>query len=812
MPEPLTDNLPLQLTQFIGREEEIARIRQLLIGPGRLITLTGVGGSGKTRLALEVAQRLMMSPDRAAPRFPDGVWFVGLAELSNPSLIAQVVAAGLNLRESAALSPIETLYQAFRSRKALLLLDNCEHLLEACAHLAHSLLQVCPAVTILATSRAPLTLPGETIYAVPSLEIVSLDERVSSTSLRQSEAVRLFVDRAVAAQPRFALTERNALAVTRICRQLDGIPLAIELAAAHTRMLTPQQIARRLSDTFRLLRSASITMSPRHQSLHATFDWSHALLSKPEQVVFRRLAVFAGGWTLDAAEQVIGAEDLAAQEIFSLHERLLDQSLITRMDDGQGERARYRLLEPVRQYAVEKLHEAEAVQRFRSRHLDWCLALAEEAESAMLGPSQVAWFARLEAELPNIRAALGWSLEAQAFERASRLAGALWPFWEMQSYLSEGGDWLEQLLVQTSPPETNAPNQARMKAVFASGVLSWQQGRYDLARQRLETALALAQDVGATWYYAYSLCRLGRVQRAQRKPDKALRSFDTSLEMFRQLGDAWGISRPLRDLGMLALDEGRYGDARTYIQEALGMRREIGDLDGVADALDVLGTIERLQGEASSAETHYQEALAHYQAIGYRQGMAAIYKHLGHISLKKGNLAQAELYYKQSLSLSHQIGTASDTADALVGLQRIAVSHGAFKTFARLDGLLEMPAQSWISLISREYQPWREQGKAAVIAALGQDAYAVHKMQGRALTIDQALTQTYAPPTYPADLTLREVEVLRLVGQGLTNQQIADQLVISRRTVHAHLRSVFGKLEVKTRTAAAREAARLKLL
>ena len=445
------NNLPLQLTRFIGREGEITVIKQLLTQRARLVTLTGVGGSGKTRLAIEVARSLITPKDASGLLFPDGVWFIGLDSLSDPALVPQVIAGTLNLLERAGLTPIETLVQALRSRNILLLLDNCEVLIEACARLSETLLQACPYLTILTTSRAPLNTAGEAIFPVPPLEILNPDDQLPLTNLGQSESVCLFVDRATAARPDFVLTKQNVLAVTQICRQLDGLPLAIELAAARTRMLTPQQIVRRMDEVLSLLRSTSPTTLPRHQNLQAAFGWSHALLGESERVLFRRLSVFSGGWVLSAAEQVASDDHLAVQDVFSLHERLLDQSLITRMDDGLGERARYRLLEPLRQYAAEKRVEADEADQLYSRHLDWCLDLAEEAEPAILRLGQVAWFTCLEAELPNIRAALGWSLEAQALERGLRLASALWPFWEMRSYLSEGRDWLEKLLAQSGP-------------------------------------------------------------------------------------------------------------------------------------------------------------------------------------------------------------------------------------------------------------------------------------------------------------------------------------------------------------------------
>lgn len=397
-PNTFPNNLPFQLTRFIGREQAIADIRHLVVGEAlpnpvttqtlrsergeraRLVTLTGVGGCGKTRLALEVAYKLSDDEDTATLLFSDGIWFTALGAISNPALVPQVMAALLKLPQTSNLTPTETLIQALRLKKVLLILDNCEHLLTACAQLSETLLQACPDITILATSRAALKVSGEVIFPVPPLATLNPDQPWFITDLVQCESIRLFIDRARAVQPHFALTAGQGRAVTQICQCLDGIPLAIELAAARVKTLTPQQIADRLGDMFHLLRSTSPTAFPRHQNLHLAFDWSHNLLAETEQVLFRRLSVFTDGWTLEAAEQVAGDEPLTTQGLLDLHEGLLQQSLITRMDDGHGERARYRMLEPVRQYAMGKLQAAGETAACRKRHLAWCVALAEEAE------------------------------------------------------------------------------------------------------------------------------------------------------------------------------------------------------------------------------------------------------------------------------------------------------------------------------------------------------------------------------------------------------------------------------------------------
>ncbi len=448
-----------------------------------LLTLTGAGGVGKTRLALQVAAQVFEV-------FKDGVWLVQLASVSDPSLVPQTVASALGVREQAGRPLQATLVDHLQAKHALLLVDNCEHLLTACATLVEALLVACSSLRSLATSREPLGLTGELIYRVPSLSFPDLHDGVSVERLAAHEAVRLFVERAAFALPDFVLTPENAHPVAEICRRLDGIPLAIELAAARVKGASVRQIAARLDDRFRLLARGSTTALPRHRTLRAAMDWSYDLLSEPERTLLRRLTVFADGWTLEAAEAVCTGDGIAGADVADLLTRLVDQSLAV-MERQDGD-TRYRLLETVRQYGWEKLTEMGETGPVRERHAHWYLNLAEQAEPMLRGPQQSVWLARLEADHGNLRAALEWSRNgSEDRDQLLRLAGALWRFWNVRGYLSEGREWLQAALEGSS----DAPAALRAKAVFGAGVLAFWQRDNIRAGPLIEQALALTRDL-----------------------------------------------------------------------------------------------------------------------------------------------------------------------------------------------------------------------------------------------------------------------------------------------------------------------------
>jgi len=493
------NNLPLERTSFVGRERELADVKRLL-SERRLLTLCGPGGAGKTRLALAVSRDI-------AEEFRDGVWWVELAPVADPELVPWTVAQAVGAREALDPSPTEAIVGHLKDRKALLILDNCEHLVEACADLADALLGACPDLTLLATSREPLRVQGETNFMVPSLSVPDPGRALSTEELAGYEAVRLFVERAGAVDSGFELTERNAPGVTRLCNKLDGIPLALELAAARIRVLTAEQILEKLEDPLGLLTTGSRTAAARHRTLRATLQWSYDLLSDAERTLFRRLSVFVGGFTLEAAEEVCGGEGIEEYEVLDLLGRLVDKSLVVAEAGDEGA-LRYGMLEPVRKYALERLGQDGEAEETRLRHAAHYLVLAETAEPELLGPDQGLWLRRLRSEFANLREAHAWSLEPGEGEGRARLrlrlAAALWRFWAAQRF-EEGKAWLQTAL-ERDPGGFPA---LRAKALGALGFILLFQQDYERAIAALEEAMALYEELGDSSGAAFALGNLG---------------------------------------------------------------------------------------------------------------------------------------------------------------------------------------------------------------------------------------------------------------------------------------------------------------
>ncbi len=678
----LPNNLPLQLTSFLGRTREIADIKAYL-RESRLLTLTGAGGAGKTRLALQIGADVL-------DEYRDGVWVAELAPVSDAAVVAQTLAAALNLREQPGRAVEATLIDYLQPRHLLLVWDNCEHLVAACASLAEKLLRTCPKLHLLATSREGLGIAGELTYRVPSLGVPDPRRHPAFAALAQEEAVQLFVERATFAVPGFSLTERNVTAVVQICHRLDGIPLAIELAAGRVKGLSVEQIASRLDDCFRLLAGGSRTALPRQQTLRAAMDWSYGLLTEAEQTLLRRLAVFVGGWTLEAAEAVCPGDAINPADVLDLLMRIVDKSLV--LTEGSNGKTRYRFLETVRQYGLEKLIDAGEAQRVREHHRNWFLELAEQAEPHLTGPEQVAWLGRLEAEHHNSRAALEWSKVGDASSEISvRLAAALWRFWNVRGYWREGREWLEGSLARAR----NAPPELRLKALFGTGVLAWSQQDTSAAGP-LEESLTLARELGDRRAIADSLRLLALVARDQLDYDRARALGEESLGLFRELQDAAGISAALRflafhaanydefDRSIPAFEEslklaqtmedkrgmawsliglaggaavlGDYVKAVTLSNEALSTFRDLGDKFGILESLRTLGGTARYRGEYKQAVELLEETLRLERELGYRATLGRALRDLGLVAQDRGDHDQAKRLFEESLALPREAG------------------------------------------------------------------------------------------------------------------------------------------------------------
>jgi predicted ATPase/class 3 adenylate cyclase len=624
----LPNNLPVQLTSFVGRERDKAEVRRLL-STTRLLTLTGSGGAGKTRLALQVAAEML-------EEFPGGVWLVELAALSDPGLVPKAVASAVGVLEQPGRLLTDTLADSLRLKSVLVILDNCEHLVASCAHLTDALLRACPNVRILATSRETLGVTGETTWRVPSLSVPDPQRLPPLDRVTEYEAVRLFSDRAVASEPQFAVTSSNAPAVAQVCYRLDGIPLAIELAAARINVLAVEQIAARLDDRFRLLTGGSRTALPRQQTLRAAMDWSYDLLSPKERAVLRRLSVFAGGCTLEAAEAVCAGKRVKERDVLDLVTQLVDKSLVN-TETLSGE-VRYRMPETIRQYAQDRLLTSGEAAEVRTRHRTWYLGLAERAEERMRGSEQTMWLNRLEVEHDNMRTALGWSTtEEDDTETRLRLAGALGWLWNDHTHWDEGRKWLETALAGAREIKSTA----RVKALQRTGLMVWRQGDYERATALFENSLTLARELGDQKGIAQAL--FGRALVALRRGDleAAAALFEENLEALRKLEDRWSMATTLAQMGVVARRKRDYVKAVALCEESLAMRRTLGGKTSTASSLRLTGHAVRLLGVLERAAGLYRESLALFGEAGDKWAATECVEGLAIIASAQGNPEQA---------------------------------------------------------------------------------------------------------------------------------------------------------------------------
>jgi predicted ATPase/class 3 adenylate cyclase len=618
------NNLPAQLTNFVGRERERAEVAQLIRG-ARLLTLVGAGGAGKTRLALHVAADVL-------EECTDGVYLVELASLADPGLIPQSVAAALSLREEPGQPLLGTILQYLQPKSLLLVLDNCEHVLAGCAEVADRLLRTCPQLRILATSREPLDVAGETAWRVPSLPVPGPGETPPIEQLTQYDAVRLFIDRARSALGSFSVTNQTAPALAQLCWRLDGIPLAIELAATRVKSLTLEQIAARVDDRFRLLTGGSRTALPRHQTLRAAVDWSYDLLSPVERALFDRLSVFAGGWTLEAAEEVCAGGPIASDDVLDLLTHLVDKSLVLAEARAHGG-MRYRMLETLRQYTAEKLQASGDVLSVERRHRDWYLSLAEAAEPELWGPKQVEWFDRLDTELDNLRAALDFSRSTDGAE-GLRLATVLWHFWEVRGRLSEGRDWLTTLL---SPSDDEKPTGGRALALAAAGYLGLWLGDLEASTAYGEAARRMAHEVGDDFALAFSMTVLGLTSRFRGDSAMALVLLDDAVSRWRRLDEPRGVYNAMVLLGNVMALQGQYDEAATLFERGLAEARQHGDVWSTAGASIAYARLALLQGDLNRARALGRESLALYDQFADMRSVAICLHLLARVDVAAGS-------------------------------------------------------------------------------------------------------------------------------------------------------------------------------
>ncbi len=911
----LADAAP-SLAGFVGRADAMQEVAALLEDVA-LVTLTGPPGIGKSSLALHVACEL-------AAGYPDGAWLVELAPVTGPAAVAGAVASVLGVQESPGQKLADTLVARLSRRRLLLVLDNCEHLLPACAELADALLRGCPEVKILATSRQPLGIDGEVTWRVPSLSFPDRADDLPPDELMSYEAVRLFVERARDAQPEFALNAYVARDVAEICRRLDGSPLAIELAAARVKSLTTAEIARRLDDRFSLLTMAGGHSPSRHQTLCAAIDWSHELLSAPERALLRRLSVFLGGFSREAVSAVCADGEVDGRGIFELLGRLVDKSLVA-ADGGPPPPLRHRLLETIRAYAGERLEEAGEAHELRQAHASYFVALAERAEPELTGPCQERWLEQLDADRENLRSALEWLLSSGQSELALRLAAALVLYWRVRCHFGEGRELLESALAAGD----GSSGAIWAKALWGAGFLALMSGDTDAAVGRLEQSLArfralgdaggcarallllgnlgycrlepdalslleesaaLAREVDDWWCLSHAVAVAGLVYGRRNDLPAARRLFEECLEVARRTGDKQGLRLGLVGLGSIAVRQGDYGEAEPLLEdavavagelgeeyiratalqylgqlatgrgdygracelleEAVAMLRELGPPDAHADALVFLAELAHARGDRGTARRQFEDALALARGVGVtstscllglaelsaadgdagaasrlfvealdraragsdRLGAARSLHGLGQLARAKGDRQRAATLHNEALDLQRQVAGGPAIAASLEALSGLAGEAGRYEHGARLLGAAQALRDRNGYARTTTERSRHDADLALVQHALTDEQLKATLSEGAGLSVHDAVAQASRavgrgarPESGWPSLTEAERRVALLVGQGLTNREIAERLFVSTGTVKTHLSRAFLKLDVAGRTELARE-------
>lgn len=839
------NNLPVQPTLFIGRVQEVATACSLLQRDDvRLLTLTGPGGTGKTRLGIQVAGQLLHS-------FSDGVFFVALAPIGDPALVASTVAQALGVIEAGDKPLADSLKLYLRERRTLLVLDNFEQILDAAGMVA-DLLAACPYLNVLATSRERLRLRIEHEFPVPPLSMPDTSDLPTVEGLTQYEAVRLFIDRAVAIRPDFRIDNSNAPAVAEICARLDGLPLAIELAAARVKILQPDGILARLQNRLKLLTGGGRDLPARHQTLRGAIEWSYDLLEEAERLLFRRVSVFSGSYSLEAIEAVCCTGDI---DLYCMDgvTSLMDKNLLRQAFGPDGE-IRFVMLETIQEYAREKLEESGEADMQREAHAQYFLRVAEGAKPQLRGAGQVEWLKRLEVEHDNFRSALKWAIEQGNSTLALELGAALMQFWKVHGHITEGRAWLEGALAGSR----HAARAAWAEALMAVGTLAVAQGDYLRARPALLEGLALFRELGDKANASVTLRNLAYEARLQGENTAAYAYMQEGMELARELGDRLEVAIILGDMGILAQTMEDLPAARAHYEESLAIRRELKDKRGIAMQLVNLGELARGMGDYEAANSLYQEGLAIARELGDRLGVGMVLHNLGHVALHSRRYAQAYDLFAESLRIFSEMHNKRDIAYCL---SAIAGVYGAVRQPQRA-AMLFSAAQVLFNTISSRLDPADlieyERNLAATRLQLSPPDWGLAWEAGQRMSVDEAVAyalqrapqldqpsvtvlprpKTTAPlnplvtaPLPPGPLTTspittsnlntgalgeeegegtglsdREREVLRLVAMGLTDGQVAEQLFISPRTVHRHLSSIYSKLGVTTRTAAARLA------
>jgi predicted ATPase/DNA-binding CsgD family transcriptional regulator len=834
-------NLPAEPNRFIGRERDIDELRGF-VGATRAVTLCGAGGIGKTRLALHVVAAL-------ADAFPDGAWLVELGDVRQPELVVPRVAGTLGVAEEAGRPLVDTLAEALRPRRLLIALDNCEHLVEACARLCKRLLAGVPGLCVVATSREPLRVPSETVWRVQPMSIPPATAAAHAPEeLSSYEAIRLFVERAAAARPGFALTSQNAAVVSGLCRALDGVPLAIELAAARVRALSVEQISALLTDRFRLLAEGERTAPPRQRTLRATIDWSHTLLTRPEQVLLRRLSVFAG-WTLEMAERVCTADPPQASEpgrlttgdaegsaatdadllrspdVLDLMTALVDKSLVVVEGEALGQ-TRYRMLDSIREYAAERLADSGETVVAQLRLRDYVLDYAGRAMAIGMAEIRAPWsdsvdtFRRGDVDKDNLQQVLTRCLEDGDAESGLRICTGVRPYWIARGLFTHGYEWSDSFLRLDAP---DLPAELRGAALISRAQLGQPNDPAAAAADAL-AGLELCRRAGESAWTAAALNLLAEADLKAGRHEAAAARLDEALEVSRSISDGWNEGYALGTQARLVAEQARLREAQRLGEEALAVMQRIDQQWGVARTLAGLGALARLRGDPRGARRYYADALPILTEIDARPEMARCLAGIGRAALDEGEVELARWHLTESLRLSQSIGTRAGVAYGLDSLATLASSQGQHSLAVRLAAAASTLREAAGfapfagARLERYLAPARRQ--------LGEPAVARLWTEGTLLSADEAVALALgpdpglasAPPnstgraagrmngppvaavTPPSTLTAREHEIAALIARGMTNRAIADELFISPATVARHVANILAKLGFESRT------------
>lgn len=857
-PPTPTAQLPLPPTPLIGREHDLAALRTLILQPDvRLISILGLPGVGKTHLGLQIAVEL-------APAFTDGARFVALAEINQPELVLPAIAQALDLYVNPAQPLLDPLLAMLRDKHLLLLIDSAEHVTQAAATFA-TLLAYAPHVKILVTSRRALHLAGEQRWIVGPLALPVHETLDKINTIATSPAVDLFCTRARAVRPDFALAATNVAAVVELCRRLDGLPLVIELAAARLDLFSPQALLRRLDHRLDLLTTGTIDASSRHQTLRRALAWSYNLLDADQQRLFRRLGVFVGSWTLEAAYDVCEAQAgisrtttgqpteraAPAVEFFQRVVALVDHHLLQTSSDTDGE-PRFSMIESLRSFALEQLRTQGEISEARQRHAVYYVRFIEHA-AADLPQDAARWVHQVEHEYADLRAAFAWCHSTGHENLSLRLVNALYMFWDLRGAISEGRSWLDMALARSARSDAllraaalayasqlaaaqgdhlyavklaeaslaanrSAPNQlSTALALSTLGSVASIQAAYAQARAHYEASVRVARTVGEPTYIALLLVRLAYVLKEQGDSVQARSLLDEAVRLSRAEGTQLSTARALAYLGHFAGQQGEYDQAAALLCESLRLAQMLGDKPGIARALNHLGELARSQEHDVQAALYYQQSVAIWQTLGLQLEIAIVLHNLGHVMLRQDDIRGAARAFSESLTLWHRLGDPIGVALCLLGFAATAYAYGHWQAAAQWYGWGSAQFEAVGAVADRIDQLAHTRLLANLQAQLHPAIFDQARTTGQALPLATAVAEAVALATlieaqtevqaqYPNGLTVREVEVLRLVAHGLTNGQIAARLIISPRTVNTHLTGIYGKLRVSSRSAATRFA------